>query len=278
MIEPLTDTREYYEFGKGNPSVVNQSTLKLFEDLGPADFKRHDPALGGPDVDSYAIRFGNAVDTLVLAPEGSRDVLVAPWADFRTKEARAWRQERRKNKENYLRPPYTDPKTGLEKDELRDAAQAARNVCRVLPLDGDRTETQVMVTCKYRDVTCKGLIDYVDFERRVLGDLKTSANPHWAKETGDGVIWTLTHALKDKYRFQAGFYSLLWGWETEQDEPRDWEWTVVGNVDPFATRTFDLSPARLKDHQVWAKGVLDAYCDCLEADEWPETKERITLE
>lgn len=174
----------------------------------------------------------------------------SPFDDFRTKEARAWRDEQRER-----------GVTVFKHDEIETVEAMVRSVWRH-PVASNllrKGKSQVGLFAPHGDVDRKGLVDFVPDNVPFLVDLKKvrDGSPHgFRRQIG-----------QLRYDVQAAYYRDLWRDLT--GETRNWAWVCVEAEAPYAVSVYRLDDESLdKASLTWKKWIAD-YVACEDSNEWP---------
>ena len=178
-----------------------------------------------------AMVWGSLVDTLATTPdlEGS-EIAVSPYPDFRTKEAREW-------KESQLAIGMTivDAETLAEG---RKAARMLTHTCKAVAEIFAKSKTQVIVGGKINGIQVKGLVDLAPEGEDFLADLKTTSN------------FTIEGFGRDLatrgYHTQAGIYIALWNSMFPDDQRTRFKLIWQDSSAPYEACVTEISDADIE--------------------------------
>lgn len=229
--------------------ALNYSRLKHMIE-SPLHMQSQPPFDPTPSTD-----FGNIVDEMLLGrlPNQGPGYMANPYPDFRTKEAREWRDKM--NADGVIIANVFD----IEKakrlcNNIRSHAGTAKLI--------DASRKQHVIVAEINGVLCKGRADMV-FEGR--GGVAFPIDLKTADSITDNDI--RRKILNFGYFIQAGMYSLLleahgykvpnYRWLfAESDLPLDWRWKEFEADDLAFSKDFVIK-------------MIDLYKACKEKNEWP---------
>ena len=200
-----------------------------------------------------AMKGGSLLDCLLTTPELIEEqYVVSPYAEFRTNEAKAWRD--------------SQTATVITQSEM-DAAEAQSYAIYAKPeayaLMRD-AKMQVGFRHKTRHVfDSKGLIDVVPQDPDTLVDLKTcqpsALESHRALQR---------HIFEWGYHIQAGAYAEGYSIASGEERTR-FKFIFVANKPPYTVAVVELPLAAiLYGAQLYTQGMAKL-AECLERDIWP---------
>jgi hypothetical protein len=214
---------------------------------------RLNPSFKAPS--NAAMDLGSVAHEILLGKGAGFEI--SPFDDYRTKEARTWRDDA-------LARGVIPIKAG-DHDRAQQMADAVREkiVCTrdaVRAFWGGRVET--VIVWRDADAVCRAMIDWLSEESFQVYDLKT---------TGTGLS---DRALQSKIAsgldVQAAFY--LRGLEHVMPDHAGrfaWRWVFVEDEEPFESRIIELDATTraLGDRKCsWA---IETWKRCLWANDWP---------
>ena len=239
---------EYHAF-----RAVSKSTLWSFA-KNPSKWKKLEDA-GIRREPTPAMQWGSLVDAMLLQPEEvERSFAVSPYDDFRTKDAKAWRD--------------AETRTVITQSTF-DSAKAAADSVLSNPIAGDvlsGAETQVSVLVEGDETQtgerflAKSRIDIVPGEPFAswVFDLKT------------------TQSLSDMDRTIANFgYHVQAAWYLDMynaaaGEARSpWGFVFVESEFPYETAVVELDPLAIERGREWYLGALAKWCKCHRDGKFP---------
>lgn len=235
--------------------ALSRSRLKILLDGTPLDFKEAPPV-----EETAAMRLGTAAHLAILEPERFRD-LVRPMPDFgdgRTKEAKtakaAWLEA-------------NPGKIAVPEEDYAAAAKAARLV-RSRPgpaLALARGDAEVSIFWHQDDTLCKSRPDFLDLERRIVCDVKTTK-----RDLDDRQVVSI---LVDQYAaMQAAMVNCAAHALTgETVTPY---LLVVRLVEPVDIRLVHVTDEWLEFGESQFLAALRIYRECVAAGQWPGWSER----
>ena len=238
---------------------ANYSLLKLFA-RSPFHVRDEMANRGKPRELSSSIIKGLAIEQLALLGDlDSEQMVLSPHADFRSKEARDWRDFHQ-----------AAGRVIVTQEILKDASCAAEAVHQH-PVAGPlikECRVQVMASDVYAfengtKVTRKCLIDGVGTASNVLVDLKstTDASPNaWRRR-----------AAQLFYHVQSTYYTDIWSSasRSESDEVPTFVFVCVESEPPYGVGCYVLdSEARATGQALW-QSWLQRWHECMTTGKWP---------
>jgi len=198
-----------------------------------------------------AMQLGTLFHTACLEPDKLEEqYVISPYSDYRTKEARDWRDS-------------LDGVTCVAADELARATAAGhqfRNNPAVSFLPEYNTEVAVFTELLPK-IPCKGMIDLVPESGHSLIDLKTTANIESLDQ--------LSKIILDRgYHWQGAMYLDLWSAAT--GDIRD-EFTIIfmETIYPFEMATVTLDLAFIQLGRTGYMNALSKWNQCVKSNTFP---------
>lgn len=202
-----------------------------------------------------AMNLGAVAHEILLGKGGG--FMVSPFDDYRTKDARAWRDA-----------TIASGRTPIKDDDYTAACQMAQAIRRRLAetqeagrafLVGD---AETVIVWKEMFVTCRAMIDWLDLDDLAIYDLKT---------TGTGLS---DRALQAKIAggldLQAAFH--LRGLEHVHPEVAGrmvWRWGFIEDEEPFESRVIEMDAMTRAFGDRKAALAIATWRQCLTLDRWP---------
>lgn len=235
--------------------ALSRSRLKILLDGTPLDF-----AQAPPVEETAAMRLGTAAHLALLEPERFRD-LVRPMPDFgdgRTKEAKlakaAWLEA-------------NPGRIAVPEDDYRAAQKAATLVReRTGPAAAlRRGDAEVSIFWHQDDTLCKSRPDFLDLERRIVCDVKTTK-----RDLDDRQVVSI---LVDQYAaMQAAMVNCAAHALTgETVTPY---LLVVRLAAPVDIRLVQVTDEWLEYGEAQFLAALKTYRECVAAGQWPGWSDR----
>lgn len=190
--------------------------------------------------------FGSVVHGLVL---GAGDYEVLDFPDYRTKKAKAARDEVRARGAAPILP------RDLAKAEAMRDAVFANSAAAALLSEG-RPEISMWATDPDTGVVMRGRVDWL---REITVDLKTTSG-----DVGDFMetVWSF------HYGFQFAYYLKILALNGVFQGPP--AWIVAGKREPYDCAVYTIDMAYLLRCMKDVDRALHLYAHCLETGEWPE--------
>lgn len=237
---------------------LGSSSLKaMAKSMGHFDYERNNPS---PETDET--RLGTALHTLVMEPEKFDKIAVlSPHDEYRTKEARAWRDEQ------YAAGiiPLKSEAWG-DVQRWRDALLNHRSASALLK-PGDDVLVESTIIFDAFGVRGKARPDVFRARDGIIVDVKTTkceTEAEWDREVAN-----------TKMFFQPWWYGLAA--ETTDAAPSRWVWAVVSKERPNAVWCREASPAWIDIGRREGVALLERYKACVEADVWPLSSDGIEV-
>lgn len=215
---------------------------------------------GKPKEATKAMELGTLIHAATLEPETFNDlVIVSPYTDFRTKEARDW-------KANQMElGKIVTSEEDIEK--IRDIATVVIDDYHLKFQASYKTETAVFG--KIGETEIKGLIDLVPDGLDCLVDLKTTASID-SEEALQRMI------VNKGYHWQAALYLDLWNAATSEKRTR-FVFCFVEVESPHETAWVELSENLLELGRTGYMNAVAKWQTCVATDHWPKQIEGIAL-
>lgn len=249
----------------------------LYPDLPDADYR----AAGGVSC-SVLKRFARA-PALAHAPQATTDAMRAgqrlhaavleAWqfdtryavTDLDRRGTKAWQEAEAE--------AIADGRTLLKRAEWEDAARIrdavhAHPVARDLLAPGLTTETAAFWTDREHDCLCRGRLDAVRRDLRVLVDVKT---------TGDAGPWKFSKSAADlKIHWQAAWYLDGIAAAPGGFRPDGFVVLAIEREAPFLIAAYEFGVEELRAGRAQVRDALRQYLECEKAGRWPGYPETIT--
>jgi hypothetical protein len=175
----------------------------------------------------------------------------SPYDDYRTKDARAWRDEQE------ARGVTVFKQDAIETVERMVQAVRAHPVAgRIFAEPG---KAQVGMFGEFESCERKGLIDWLPTSMPVIVDLKKcrDASRHgFRRQIG-----------QLRYDVQAAYYRDLYRDIT--GETREWQWVCVEDVAPYAVAVYQLGAESLDKASATWQSWIRQWMVCEDTDSWP---------
>ena len=201
-----------------------------------------------------AMAWGSLVDVLATTPdlEGS-ELAVSPYPDFRTKEAREWKEE-----QIALGMTIVDQETLAEG---RKAARMLTHTCKAVAEIFAKSKTQVIVGGKINGIQVKGLVDLAPEGEDFLADLKTTS-----KFTPDG----FNRDMADRgYFCQAALYLALWNSTFPNDQRTRFKLIWQDSSPPYEACVSEIPENEMQAGWEFIVKQLDKLAHATKNNEWP---------
>ena len=238
----------------------------LLWDFNKSPFKwRHSK----PREASKAMDLGTLIHAATLEPETVEQIIaISPYADFRTKEAREWKEAQAES-----------GKIITSQDEIDKALSIAETVTDdYLAHFNAKYKTEVAVFGKIGSTEIKGLIDIVPDGLDCLVDLKTTAgicngNEATRINCEEALRWTI---MKWGYHWQAALYLDLWNAASGEKRTR-FIFCFVETESPHETAWVELSENLLELGRAGYMNAVAKWQTCVATNHWPKQIEGIAL-
>jgi hypothetical protein len=241
---------EYHRTGK--PLIISKSLLWKFYQ-NPHKWKYGVRETSQTD----SMRWGSLVDCLTLTPSAfDRDFVISPYAEFRTNEAKAWRDN--------------EKRTVVKQAEINEAMKASEAIWNhslaEAVLEGSARQVSVIadavepVTGEAFRAKCR--LDIVpDAEGEYwdwLFDLKTCQSLHKIEST-----------IADfGYHVQAAFYLDLYNSKAADKRTR-WGFIWQESESPYEVAVVELAAPDIHAGREWYQRALATWCRCERDQSWP---------
>lgn len=246
---------DYHQDPTDEPSL-SASVIKVLLAQSPLHAWTKHPRLNPNYRQTVSRSFDLGTTSHDLFLRGIDNVAVGPFADWRTKEAKAHREA--------ARAPGLIPI--LEKDWQRtqDLVSAVRDQLAVRddkPPLFDAGKPEQTIVWREKGVLCRARLDWLHDSLACIDDLKStgvSGNPH---DYGRRTFWSIGCDIQSRL-YQRGIKAIT------GVEPA-FRFAVVESQAPFCLSVLDLAPSaiELADHKIDA--ALEIWKRCLETDSWP---------
>ncbi len=210
-----------------------------------------------------SMQWGSLVDALTTTPELLDElVAVSPYADYKTKAAREWRDESLAKGMIVVKQ--------AEFDEARKAAdmllESNRRSAEIFAL----SSTQRVIGAKIGGVQVKGLIDLAPGTGSYLADLKTTNN--FSLEGFAKTVATYG------YHMQAGLYLELWNAMHPHDQRDGFLIIWQCSEPPYEVAVTELARHDIEAGYGYAVHLIDQLVRATKANHWPMLYEHTTPE
>lgn len=231
--------------------AVNWSTLKAMAD-SPAHYLA---AVNEGRKDTAALKTGRLLDCLIFTPGAfATTYAVSPYDDFRSKDAKAWRDETIASGMDVVKPDAL-----YESQALADAVRKHPVARRYL--DAGAFQVPLLWTDPETGLACKGLTDLLnDGARPFLVDGK-SAQTIDKRRYGSVIGKYLYHCQLAHYR--AGMRIGL------GIDPEFIGHIVYEKGAPYDVAVFEFAPAVIDSGEVIVRELLNRVADCKASGKWP---------
>lgn len=231
-------------------SWLSKSRLWELREKSLYRWRYHPSEFSGSD----AADWGTLVDCLVTTPDEIEEITALhDYPDFRTKEARQFRDEAKES-----------GKILVDHERLNLARRAAEKLEKH-PVAGDiirASGKQVVLLNRIQGIQCKGLVDLAPVNRPYLADLKT---------TGRFTLRSLERTIEDLgYHVQAAFYLKLWNLCHPDDQRNRFRFIWQDSSPPFETVVTELPAHDIHAGEEWAAHQIDRLIGATQKDYWPD--------
>jgi hypothetical protein len=240
---------DYHRTGK--PLIVSKSLLWRFA-ANP-----HKWRFGPATLQTTSMAWGSLVDCLTLTPSAfDRDFVISPYDEYRTNEAKAWRDAQTKTV--VKQAEYDEALKASEAIWNHSiAAGVLENSTRQASVIADAVEpvTGEAFRAKCRlDIVPDAKSEYQDW----LFDLKTSQSLHKIEST-----------IADfGYHVQAAFYLDLYNSKAADKRSR-WGFIWQESEDPYEVAVVELAQPDIHAGREWYQRALAIWCRCERDQSWP---------
>lgn len=205
-----------------------------------------------PKEETGAMRWGSLVDCLLLTPGAvTENFVISPYADFRSKEAREWRD--------------TETRTVIKHEDLEEATIAALRI-REHGIAGSivaASSSQVSCMAEIGQERYKARIDLVPADSEPfygdwLFDLKTTESlADLGRTVGN---WG--------YHVQAAFYLDIHKFLTGEERER-WGFIFQCSKAPYEVAVVELDRRDIEAGRKWYQDAVALWRRCVETGNWP---------
>lgn len=248
----------YLDIPEADYHAIPRVGSSWFKDLAvsPGHFKyRRD----NPRPDTEETRLGRALHVLTMEPHRFDSIAVlSPHDDYRTKEAKAWRDETIASGAIPLKADKW-----AEVHRWRDALLSHPTASALLK-PGDDVLVESTILWDYNGIPAKARPDVFRAREGIIVDVKTTACVHeseWDREVASTGLY-----------YQPWWY--LAAAETTDAAPDAFAWVVVSKEAPYAVwvRTADrwMEPARRR-----GENLLSMYRACQDSGRWPSSSAEV---
>lgn len=233
-----------YHASTGFSSTIARTLITRTPAHAKAQADGHQPATDAMDM-------GTAVHQLLLRDDR---VEVADYPDYRTKDAREWRDGCRESG----RVPLLRHKW----EEANHIAQAVRQQLADLELDPTPfTEGTAEHVLRWQDhrVECRAMLDWLRDDHTLIDDLKTTndASPRGFQRK----VWSL------RYDIQAAFYTRAV--QAVHGTAPAFRWVAVETEYPYLVTVHQLEPAAVANAERRVEEAILRWRTCTETNTWP---------
>lgn len=234
--------------------AVNWSTLKAMAD-SPAHYLA---ALNVGRTDTPALRFGRLVDCFLFSPaEYAARYVISPFDDFRTKDAKAWRDDAIESGREVVK--------GDEANEARTLAKAVfRHPIARSYIEAGRFQVPMVWTDPATGLLCKGLADLVGAPGSAVGSFLIDGK---SARTIDKRQY-LAQAARLGYHCQLGHYRNGCRYALNFD-PETIGHIVYEKGQPYDVGVLTFDRAVIDSAEVAVDELLSKVAYCRERNEWP---------
>lgn len=254
---------------------VSKSTLDAIRE-NPARWKLNKKY---PKPDTDAMHVGKAYHCKVLEPHRFDDQFIkSEYDEFRSKEAKDWREEQKSKGVSVLRTNGELPWKASEWDEVHlMAEEVMRHPLAQIFLNPD--DLWVELSAYWRDdsdneylahdatgLLCKCRPDAYNTTHEVMIDLKT---------TTDATLWGFTRSIGD-YRYHVASAWYQWGWAKKLGIPcKAFMFIAQEKEPPYPVEIYLASQEDLRVAIIEMFGDLRQFHEYWKSDTWPNTTGQI---
>lgn len=238
--------------------AVRSSELKLIESHSPAHvyWERDHPR-----EETDATRLGTAAHLALLQPsEFERQVVVSPYAEYRSGEAKAWRAEQQAAGKIPLKEAEHQEAVAIRDGILRN------RLARQLLTGGGQPEPTLI--WREEGVLCKARPDWITYwdDLVTMVDIKTLGGgpdgpPSLAEERVQAIGWRRGWHVQEWW-YRRGMTALF------GDQPRHFLWIVCEKREPWFTRVFYWEPEDMRAVEQRLFQLLETYEECSQTENW----------
>lgn len=216
---------------------------------------------GGNKEVSKAMELGTLIHHAVLEPEKPLQELaaVSPYTDFRTKEAREWRDSQREAGKIIAT---------IEEINVAQACADTFHEEYAQHFQADH-QTEVAVFGTIGETAIKGMIDLVPSGLDCLVDLKTTA-------TIDSLENIQRAIFNRGMHWQASLYLDLWNAATGEKRTR-FVFCFIETEFPHETAWVDLSENSIDIGRAGYMNAVAKWQNCIASNTWPKAIDKITM-
>jgi hypothetical protein len=179
---------------------------------------------------------------------------VSPYAEFRTSEAKAWRDEQIARGVVVLKQEESEA-TERMLDAIRNHAEAAKYLSHGIAQVGLFDERQTASG----PVQTKALPDWLCHDHALILDLKTTTDASMD-------VWS-SHVVRMGYDVQAAMYTR--SAEAATSEPMRFGWIVAETEEPHGVAVYIAAPELIQRGMRILDERLAVYARCLRDNDWP---------
>lgn len=212
---------------------------------------------------SKAMELGTLIHYAILEPDRNLESLVAvsPYVDYRTKEAREWRDSQRAA--GRIIATEDEVEIARECDNIfREEYAQQFQPCF-------KTETEVAVFGKIGETEVKGMIDLVPDGLDCLLDLKTTSSIDSLENLQRTIV-------NRGYHWQAALYLDLWNAASGEKRTR-FVFCFIETDHPHETAWVELSENLIDIGRAGYMNAIAKWQTCVAADTWPKSVEGIAM-
>ena len=261
MLELSSD--EYHADPCDTPSL-SSTIARVLINRTPAHAKAAHPRLSDVPLDpktSDAMDMGTAVHQLLLRDDR---VDTHDYPDYRTKNAREWRDE--------VRSRGRIPMLDHQWERANSVANAIREQMRGLDEPTPFTHGTAEQTITWQDTGgawCRARLDWLHNDMTLIDDLKVtskSADPVvWQKQ-----IWSMGYDMQAAF-YVRGLTEYVWEMSPLPTPPR-FRWVVAESSPPYCVSVVELSDQDMQAANFAVDGAIDLWNRCMASGEWPGYK------
>lgn len=210
---------------------------------------------------SKAMELGTLIHYAILEPDRNLESLVAvsPYVDYRTKEAREWRDSQRMAGKIIATAEEINTASVCGEIFREDYAQKFQA----------KTQNEVAVFGKIGDTEVKGMIDLVPDGLDCLLDLKTTSSIDSLENLQRTIV-------NRGYHWQAALYLDLWNAACGEKRTR-FVFCFIETDHPHETAWVELSENLIDIGRAGYMNAIAKWQTCVAADTWPKSIEGIAM-
>lgn len=253
MTASATERAAEYHQDRGPDTTLSSSIACKLVLETPAHAWAAHPKLN-PDyrpVTTDAFDIGTAVHQLLLRDDR---VDVANYRDFRSNEAKEWRDSVRAEG----RVPMLNHRW-LEAQEIAERVREQIDGLNVDPTPFTQGQAEHVIRFTANGANCRAMLDWLRDDHEFVDDLKTTvdASPRKAER----------HIFNYGYDIRAAFY--VRAVECEYGVTPGFRWVFVEKSPPYPVSILTLSPEAMDAAHAKVEAAISIWNECLEKDEWP---------